>query len=442
MLSRFFELDARGTTIGREVRAGTATFLTMSYILFANPAILRAAGLPFEAVIAATALSAALCSLLMGISANFPLAVAPGMGLNAFVAYQLTAATGSWQAAMGLVVLDGLVVLVLVLLGLREAVLHAIPTDLRRAIAVGIGLFIAFIGLVNANVVVVPPATVAALSAGVTAPMPPVTHGALASAGPLVAGAGLVVIAWLLYRRTAGALLIGIGVSAAVAIALGAAAPPESVIGWPRLDTLLQADLATALAPRFLPLLFAIVLVDFFDTVGTVTAVSDAAGLTTPRGVIPRLRRILAVDAVSASISGALGASSATSYIESGAGIAEGGRTGLHSVVVALFFLAALFVAPLVASVPAAATAPALVVTGFLMCQQIARIDFAALDTAIPAFVTWLMIPLTYSISHGIGAGFITYVAGLVLTGRARDVHPLMAASAAAFAAYFALGEG
>ncbi|HEY8549551.1 MAG TPA: NCS2 family permease [Vicinamibacterales bacterium] len=438
MIERVFALQARGTTVAREVRASLATFLTMAYILVANPAILTGAGIPFEAAVAATALTAGLCCLLMGLGANFPLALAPGMGLNAFVAYQLTPALGSWQAAMGLVVIDGLVVLALVLLGLREAVMRAIPLELRRAIAVGIGLFIAFLGLVNARLVVVPASTVAVLGGNPQATLPPVTHGAFTAAEPLVAIVGVLVTAWLLVRRVGGAVLIGIGAAALAAFLLGLAVWPASIAGAPRFDTLFQADVATASHVRHLPLLFSIVLVDFFDTIGTVTAVGDAAHLSDAEGRVPRLRRILAIDALSATIGGAMGASSATAYIESSAGVAEGARTGLHTVCVGVLFLLAILLAPLLAMVPPAAAASALIVTGFLMCQQITRIDFAALETAIPAFLVILLVPLTYSISHGIGAGFVAYVVIRLLNGRWREIHPLMAASAIAFTIYFA----
>jgi adenine/guanine/hypoxanthine permease len=433
----FFELRARKTTVGREVRGAVATFLTMAYILFANPSILAAAGVPFEAAIAATGAAAGLCCLLMGLGTNFPLALAPGMGLNAVIAFQVAAAAGSWQTAMGLVVLDGLVVLLLVIAGLREAVMHAIPHDLRRAIAAGIGLFIAFIGLVNAKMVIVPIGTVLTLTKNPAATLPPVTHGVLGSVEPAIALFGLIVIAFLLYRRVAGAIILGIAAATVVAFVVGRASlPPGAWVGLPRFDTMFQADVAGALSLRLLPLLLSLVMVDFFDTIGTVTAIAEAAEI----GPIPRLRRILAIDAMSASIGGLFGASSVTSYIESASGIAEGARTGLHTVCVGILFLLAMFAVPVVAIVPAAATAPALIIVGFLMCGQIVKIDFTKLETAIPAFLILLLIPLTYSISHGIGIGFIAYVAIRMLAGHARDVHPLMYATALAFVAFFIWG--
>ena len=438
MLERLFHLAARGTTPAREVRGALATFLTMSYILFANPAILSAAGMPTEAVVAATAAASALCCLLMGLGANFPIALAPGMGLNAVIAYQVAPAAGSWRTAMGLVVLDGLTMLVLVLVGLREGLMRAIPRDLRRAIGVGIGLFIAFLGLVNARVVVVPPGTVQALASGATAALPPVTFGSLRAPETAIALAGLLVTAALLARKVKGAILIGIGFGTVLALAAGVTSLPKGAwVSAPRFDTFAQADLRGAFSLRLLPLFVAVLLVDFFDTIGTSTAIAEEAQLTDASGEIPGLRRLLAIDSVAAAIGGFFGASSVTSYVESAAGVAEGARTGLHTVVVAALFALATFAAPIAGIVPAAATAPALIAVGFLMTQQIARIDFRALPTALPAFVLLATIPLTYSISHGIGYGFITYVAVQVLLGRPREVHPLMYAAAAAFAADF-----
>ena len=411
----------------------------MAYILVANASILSAAGVPADAAVAATALTAGLASILMGLGANVPIALAPGMGLNAFVAFQVAPAAGGWQGAMGLIVLDGAIVLACVLLGLREAVARAIPVDLRRAIGVGIGLFIVFLGLVQAQIVVVPASTVAALSEHPGLTLPPVTAGDWSAPGPLIAIVGFVAGACLLALGRAGAMLVAIAVSALLAIQTGYMAWNGTIVAWPRFDTVFQADVRAALDWRLVPLLFSLVLVDFFDTVGTVTAIGEAAGLTGRDGMMPRLKQVLAIDAIAAMIGGASGASSATSYVESAAGVAEGARTGLHSVFVGLLFLASMALAPIAAAVPAVATAPALILTGLLMCRDIGRIDVARLDTALPAFLTVIMVPLTYSISHGIGAGFIAYVAIKVLSGRIREVHPLMAASAATFILFFAL---
>jgi adenine/guanine/hypoxanthine permease len=437
-LARLFELDARGTTVAREIRGAVATFLTMAYILFANPGILSAAGVPFDGAVAATAAVTAICSVLMGLIANAPIALAPGMGLNAVIAFQVAAVTGSWQGAMALVVVEGALVLVLVLLGLREAVMDAIPLDLRRAIGVGIGLFIAFIGAVNARLVVVPAGTLRALSQDPTAVLPPVTSGSLRQPETAIALAGLLVIAILFARRRTGAILIGILAATAIALAAGVAHWPAGAwLAAPRFTTVFQTDFRAATSLAAVPLVLSLLMVDFFDTIGTVTAIGEAAHLHDEHGRLPRLRRVLAVDAVSASIGGLFGASSVTSYIESAAGVAEGARTGLHSVIVGLLFAVAIFLAPLAATVPAAATAPALIAVGFLMAQQVTRIDFHALDTAIPAFVILLLIPLTWSIAHGIGYGFLVHVALRVLDGRARSVHPVMYLTAVAFGGYF-----
>ena len=433
-----FDLQGRGSTTAREIRGGVATFLTMAYILFANPSILASAGIPFEAAASATAAAAAICTLLMGLGANFPIALAPGMGLNAVVAFQVVGQTGSWQAAMGLVVLNGLVVLALVIIGAREAVMRAIPLDLRRAISVGIGLFIALIGAVNARLVVIPATSLAVLFKDPLATVPPVTHGSLHAPAPLLAFAGLLIIAFLLSKRVPGAIVIGIVSVTAAALILGVSQWPTGAwLRMPRFDTVFQADLRSAFDVRFVPLLLSIVMVDFFDTLGTVTAIAETGDLHDRDGRVPRLRAILAIDSLSAMIGGAFGVSSVTSYVESAAGVAEGARTGLHNVVVAALFAVCMFAAPMIAVVPAAATAPALIIVGFLMCQQIVRMDFAALDTAIPAFLILLMTPLTFSISHGIGYGFIAYVGIKLLRGRPGDVQPMMYAAAALFAVYF-----
>lgn len=438
-LDRLFDLRARGTTVGTEARGALATFLTMAYILFANPSILQAAGVPFGPAVAATAATAAITSILMGLGANFPIALAPGMGLNAVVAFQVASTTG-WRTAMGLIVLDGIVVTILVLVGMREAVMRAIPRDLRRAIGVGIGLFIAFIGAINARIVVVPAGTVATLVKDPAAVMPPVSYGSLRSPETLVALIGLIVIAFLLARRVTGAIVIGILTSTILGLFLGIAKLPAGAwLSLPHWDTVLQADVRGALALNVIPLLLPIMMVDFFDTIGTATAIAEEAGLQNEQGQIPGIKRVLLIDSISASIGGLFGVSSATSYIESAAGVAEGARTGLSSVIVGLLFLLAIFAAPLAGIVPAAATAPALIAVGFLMAQQIVRIDFTQLDTAIPAFVLLVTIPFTYSISHGIGYGFIAYTAIKVLDGEWRQVHPLMYGASAAFAAYFAL---
>jgi AGZA family xanthine/uracil permease-like MFS transporter len=428
-LNRFFDLPARGTTPLRELRGALTTFLTMSYILFANAAILSAAGMPKDSVLACTALAAAVCCITMGLYANFPVALASGMGINAVVAFQIAAFAGSWQVAMGVVVLDGLIVLLLVLCGLREAAMRAIPRDLRRAIAAGIGLFITFIGLYNAGLVVTPSPT-----------PPPLKHGSLDQPQTLVALLGLLLTAFLLARRVKGALIIGVLASTILAHLLDAA-EAEFSFGLPSFAVAFQADVIGAMTLNLLPFVLALVMVDFFDTLGTVTAISEQSGLRDAAGNIPGLRQVLIVDSVSASVGGVLGASSVTCYIESAAGVAEGARTGLHTVCVGLMFLAAVFLAPLAGLVPAAATAPALILVGFLMCTEVVKINFEDWETAIPAYLILVAIALTYSIAHGIGYGFIVFVAIKLLGGKFRDVHPLMLLATAAFVAAFLWGK-
>ena len=436
-LTRHFHLPARNTTIAREFRGAVATFLTMAYILFANADILADAGVPKNAAVACTALAAGVCCILMGLVANFPIALASGMGLNAVVAYALTKQTGSWQTAMGVIVIEGVVILVLVLIGVREAIMHAIPRDLRLAIGAGIGLFIAFIGLSKAGVIVADPHTF-------------VTHGSLRTPVAAVAGIGFLITAALVARKVPGALVIGIVLTTLLALAwdyfrgggFGIVERGMPKFATPSFAAAFHADIRGAMRLEFVPLILAVMMVDFFDTLGTATAIAEEAGLVDEKGRIPGIRRILIVDSLSASIGGLLGASSVTSYIESAAGVAEGARTGLHSVFVGLFFLLAIIAAPLAGVVPAAATAPALILVGFLMISQMSRIDFQDLAIAIPAFIILITIPLTYSIAHGIGYGFLAFVVIKLLTLRPRDVHPLMYLTAGAFLWYFLFAGG
>jgi AGZA family xanthine/uracil permease-like MFS transporter len=373
---------------------------------------------------ATTALAAGMCCILMGLIANFPLALASGMGLNAVVAYQITKVAGSWEAAMGLIVLDGLLTTALVLIGLREAIMNAIPRDLRLAIGAGIGLFIAFIGLVNAKIVV--------------GGIPVVQAGKLTDPVTKTALIGLLITAVLVAHRIKGALILGIAITTAIGFYFGIAHWPAHFDRPTFAGVIFHADVRGAMHWKLMPLLFAVIMVDFFDTLGTASAIAEEAKLIDERGQIPGIRRILLVDSISAGIGGLLGASSVTSYIESAAGVAEGARTGLHTVFVGLLFLLAIVAAPIAGIVPAAATAPALILVGFLMISQIARINFDDLTSSIPAFLILLIIPLSFSIAHGIGYGFIAFVVIKLCAGRWREVHWLMYATAAAFA-YFLL---
>lgn len=440
-LNKFFQIDERGSDVATELRGGVATFLTMAYILAANPAILGAAGVPTQPAIICTALAAGICCIAMGLIGNFPLALASGMGLNAFIAFTAAPAMGSWQAAMGLVVLDGLIILALVAAGLREAMLDAIPIDLRRAMAAGIGLFVALIGCVNAGIVT---------SSGQA--VPPLAPGSFGNPSVLITLGGVVLTGVLLARKLPGAILIGIAVcGVALHLANGTestienATPAVGLFSWPSFSDVKQlvgqADVMAALQLKFLPLLLTLLMVDFFDTLGTVTAIGDQTNVKDDQNRVIGLRRILAVDSASAAVGGFFGVSSVTSYIESASGVSEGARTGLHSVVVGILFLLCIVAAPLVALLPAAATAPALIVVGFLMAESITKIDFAKPDIGIPAFVTLLLIPLTYSISHGIGYGLLTFVTMRIVTLRIREVHPLLYAAAAVFAVAFIWAE-
>ena len=452
MLERCFELHRRGATLGGEIRGGLTTFMVMAYIIFVNPAILSFAGVPplqgqgpsFPATQAATCLIAGAMTIAMGLLTNYPLAVASGMGLNAVVAFQLIAGMKlPWTAAMGVVVLEGLVITLLVLTGFREAIMNAIPVALKRAIGVGIGLFILFIGLVSGGIVKPGP------------PGVPVTLGDLGSAPVAVAIFGLLLTLWLTARHASGALLVGILASTVVAIVVnqmtggrafpipGQAVWPASLVAWPDLSSLgagldfsvfVRVGVITAVVT-----VFSIMLSDFFDTMGTVIGIGGEAGWLTPAGRLPRLNRVLLVDSVAAMAGGAAGASSATTYIESAAGVAAGARSGLASVVTGACFLLALFFAPLAGVVPAQATAPALIVVGYLMSRVVRDIPFADLEEGFPALLTLTVMPFTYSITNGIGAGFIAYCFIKVVRGKGQEVAPMMYVAALAFVVYFLL---
>jgi AGZA family xanthine/uracil permease-like MFS transporter len=456
---RFFEISARGSTIGREVRGGLATFFTMAYIVVLNPLILGSAAdadgrrLGVSALAAATALVAGLTTILMGVLGRFPLALAAGLGVNAIVAYEV-APRMSWADAMGLVVIEGVVISILVLTGLRTAIFRSVPTQLKTAIGVGIGLFLALIGFVNAGFV--------RGSAG----SPPVRlgiGGTLASWPSLVFVAGLLLTIVLLAHRVRGAILIGIIGSTILAIVVeriahvgpsvagGRPNPkgwsltvptlPKKVVGVPDLSLLGRFDVlgSWARAGWLVALMFAftLILTDFFDTMGTMVAVAQEGGMLDENGAPPRVREILFVDGVAAAAGGAASASSATSFIESAAGVAEGARTGVANLVTGGLFLLAMFLAPLVTIVPFEAASTALVVVGFLMMTAVRGIDWTDPEIAIPSFLTIVLMPFTYSISNGIGAGVISYVLLKLAGGRGRQVHPLLYVVAVMFTLYF-----
>jgi AGZA family xanthine/uracil permease-like MFS transporter len=449
----FFDFAGRRTSLGVEVRAGVTTFMVMAYIIFVNPIILGyvgvpgldGKGLPFAATLTVTCLTAGLLSIAMGLASNYPFALAPGMGLNAVVAFELVAGRGlTWPQAMTVVFLEGVVITLLVLTRFRQAVMDAVPLGLKRAISVGIGLFIAFIGFFTAGFVVKPAA----------GPLP-VGLGALRGLPMVVFLIGFVLTAVLVARRVRGGLLVGIVVTTLVAIALngvfagwkgfatpGAAQIPAAIVQAPdfstfgRLDFGLFAKLGVLAA---ILAIFSLMLSDFFDTMGTIIGVGGKGGYIDERGQLPRVDRVLLVDSLGAVAGGVANSSSNTTYIESAAGVAEGGRTGLVAVVVGVLFLLAMFFAPLAGVIPAQATAPALVLVGFYMMSVVREIAWDDFEEAVPAFATMLVMPFTWSITNGIGAGFVTYVAIKLFAGRAGSVHPMLWIASAAFVLYFAL---
>lgn len=428
MLDRLFQLRAHGTTVRTELLAGLTTFLTMAYIVFVNPEILAAAGMPRDAVFVATCLAAAIGSSIMGLYANYPVAMAPAMGLNAYFAFTVVQGMGyTWQAALGAVLISGCLFVLLSLFKVREWIVNAIPTSLKYSISAGIGLFLAIIGLKNAGLIAAHPATL-------------LTLGNLHQPGPLLAAAGFMLIVALEYRKIAGAIVIAILTVTGVAVALGLsefhgiiAAPPSLA------PTLMQLDPAGALDAGVLSVILTFFMVELFDASGTLIGVCHRAGLLDAQGRLPRLKRALLADSLAIVAGAGLGTSSTTAYIESAAGTAAGGRTGLTALTVAALFLAALVFAPLASAVPAYATAPALCYVAILMARGLAEIHWDDLTEAAPAVVTAITIPFTFSIAHGIAFGFIAYVAIKLLAGRLRDISPTVGLIAIAFTAKFAL---
>jgi adenine/guanine/hypoxanthine permease len=468
MLDSYFKISERGSTVGREIRGGFVTFFTMAYIVALNPLIiglskdadgkfLGGGDAPnLAAIAAATALIAGVLTILMGIVGNFPLAIATGLGLNTFVAVGL-ASKMSWADAMGLVVLEGIIITVLVLTGFRTAVFRAVPAQLKIAISVGIGLFIALIGLVDAGFV---------RRTG-TGPVPVTLGdgGTLVGWPIVVFSFGLFLMIGLMVKKVKGAILIAIVVATAVAVAIesafkigplfnGATGEPNPK-GWnlnvPKMPSDVIATPDFGLLGQFslfgsfgrisfvaaVLFVFTLLLSDFFDTVGTITAIGHESGLIDSKGDVPNNNKILFVDSVAAMAGGAGSVSSNTSYIESAAGVGEGARTGLASVVTGVLFLLTTFLSPLVAVIPYEAATPALVVVGFLMMTQIKGLDWADYGVAIPAFLTIILMPFTYNISVGIGAGFVSHVAIRIIQGRRREVHPLLLLVSGLFMVYF-----
>ncbi|WP_402467341.1 NCS2 family permease [Isoptericola aurantiacus] len=463
-IDRFFRITERGSTVGTEIRGGLVTFFAMSYIIVLNPLIIgtvpdgtgqflgggtEATPDSIAMVAAATALVAGVVTILMGVVANFPIALAAGLGLNAVVAYSIAGLPDvTWADAMGLVVIEGAIILVLVLTGFREAVFNAVPLELKTAISVGIGLFIALIGFVNAGFVVPGEGT-------------PLALGYLGTWPILVFVVGLLLVIALFVRKVRGAMFIAIAVATVLAIVLEntlhigtKAAGNEhgfklNAPTWDGVATIpdfgllgefsLLGSFRSISAVTVILLVFSLLIADFFDTMGTMVAVGSEAGLLDPDGNPPRTRQILVVDSLAAVLGGMGSVSSNTAYVESTSGVGDGARTGLASVVTGVAFLLATFLSPLVALVPYEAAAPALVFVGYLMMMQVASISWRNVEIAIPAFLTIVLMPFTYSIADGIGAGFIAFVVIKVALGKVKQVHWLMWVTALMFLVYFLL---
>jgi len=410
-LERYFEFKKLNTTWKTEILAGVTTFITMAYIVFVNPSILKDAGMPVPAVFAATCLAAAFATILMGAFARYPIALAPGMGLNAYFTYTVVKGMGvPWQTALGAVFLSGVAFLILTLAGVRQWIMAAIPAELYAAVSAGIGLFIAFIGLRNAGIVKADPATI-------------VSMGNLRDPNVALAVFGILAIATLQAWKVRAAILLGILSTTAVGVVAGQVHWQPQSYRWSDISgTMLHLDVRGAVGLGLLEIVFVFLFVDLFDNVGTLMAVSKKAGLLEAGNRIPRLNRILLTDAVATIGGSLLGTTTVVSYVESAAGVAAGGRTGVTSMVTGVLFIAALFVAPLIGAVPSAATAPALVVVGGLMMSAIAEIPWDDACTAFPAFLTLIAIPLTFSIANGLACGIISYVLIHTARGRGREV--------------------
>lgn len=420
MLNRFFKLEEHRTTVPREIQAGLTTFAAMAYILAVNPLILKDAGMPMEALITVTALTAAVSTVLMAAMTNFPLALAPGMGINAYFAYTICLGMGvHWSSALGLVFVNGVIFLGLSLTGIRKKIIHAIPHSLKIAITCGIGLFIAFIGLKNAGIVVANPATF-------------VAHGDLGSPPVALAFLGILLTAVLVARRVPGAIILSIGAItvAGLFVPTGTGgmvtSKPSGILDWPSspepVMLKLSFDFLLNDFAKALPVLITLLLVDMFDNIGTLIGVTKRAGLLRPDGTLPKAGRALISDSIAAILSSLFGTSTVVSYIESAAGVEAGGRTGLTALTTAVCFLLALFLTPLILIVPSAATAPALVIVGVFMFQSVAEIKLDDFAETMPAFIAILCIPLTFSIAEGLGLGVIALALVYLAAGRGRQL--------------------
>jgi len=425
-MEQYFEFKALETNWRTECLAGFTTFMTMAYIVFVNPAVLHETGMPLAAVTAATCLSAAVGSLLMGAFARYPIALAPGMGLNAYFTYVVVKGMGvPWQAALGAVFISGIAFFLLTLVGVRQLIISAIPFELYSAVAAGVGLFIALIGFRNSGIIVPSPSTT-------------VTLGNLRAPGTALAVFGLLLIGALLAWRVRAAMVIGILATAAIGLATGVAHWTPQPYGLRDLAaTAGKLDVHSTLRLGFLEIVFVFLFIDLFDNIGTLLAVGKKAGLFDHAHQIPRVNRILLSDATATIVGSMTGTSTVVSYIESAAGVAAGGRSGVTAIVTGLLFLFTLFVAPIVGPIPDAATAPALIVVGSLMMTVVREIDWQDAEIAIPAFLTMLAIPLTFSIANGLAFGFTSYTVLKIARGKFREVNWLVYLLTALFVARF-----
>ena len=417
MLSTFFQLKENHTTVKTEILAGITTFMTMAYILAVNPDILSAAGMDKNALFTATALASFTGTIVMALFARLPFALAPGMGLNAFFAYTVVLGMGySWEFAITAVFLEGIIFLVLTFFNIRELIVNAIPLSMKHSVSAGIGLFIAFIGLQNAGVIAADETTLVKL-------------GDMGSPSVLISLGGIILIAFLLIMKVKGALLLGIFAATLAGLPFGVTVMPQGHLAGlpPSLDPIFfKFDFSQVFTADMLLVLFTFLFVYMFDTVGTLVGVSSKAGMLDEKGRVPRVKQALFADSVGTMTGAILGTSTVTTYVESASGVAEGGKTGLTSLTTAVLFVIALFFAPLFTMVPPAATAGALVMVGFFMMSPILKVDFDNFTEAIPAFITMIIMPLTYSIAEGIVFGMISYVGLKVLTGKFRDLSVVM----------------
>jgi AGZA family xanthine/uracil permease-like MFS transporter len=436
ILERLFHLKESRTDVRTELLAGVTTFVTLAYILFVNPSILKDAGMPPEATFAATCIASAFATLVMALYANYPIAVAPGMGLNAFFTYAVVIGMKlPWQTALGAVFISGLIFFILTVTRVREWIVDGVPQVLRLAIGVGIGLFIAFIGLRNAGIIVKSDATL-------------LTLGDMKSAGVLVAVGGVIMTSFFVAHRVKGALLIGILSTTILAMVVGVAPAPSGVRSFVAAGnpfeqlktTAFHLNIGAALKVGLIPILFSFTFVDLFDNIGTLMGVARKARLLNERGQLPRIGKALFADSLGTMFGALMGTSTVTSYIESAAGVSEGGRTGLTAAVVGILFIVALAFAPLVGLIPAQATAPVLILVGSFMMVDLAHIQFDDFTDALPAFLTIVMMPLTYSVAKGLAFGFVSYTVIKLIAGRHKENNPVTYTLTVLFVLHFVLG--